>query len=77
MKHKKFRQEINRRWVQPVMKNYYMACCDCNLVHRMDFRVVTNKKTGQQKVQFRASRAPKYTSRLRKNMRKSNKKERN
>ncbi len=61
MKHKKFRQEVDSRWVQPVMKGYYMACCDCNLVHRLDFRVVNGKR-----VQFRASRAPKYTARLRK-----------
>lgn len=27
-------------WVKPVMDNYLMKCCDCGLVHEMDFRVV-------------------------------------
>ena len=27
-------------WVQPVKTGYLMECCDCGLVHRLDFRVV-------------------------------------
>ena len=27
-------------WVQPVTQGYLMKCCDCGLVHRMDFRVI-------------------------------------
>jgi hypothetical protein len=27
--------------VTPQMKNYRMACCDCGLVHVIDFEVVT------------------------------------
>lgn len=26
-------------WVQPRRRNYYMKCCDCGLVHRMNFRI--------------------------------------
>ena len=26
-------------WQQPVTKGYKMSCCDCGLVHRMDFRI--------------------------------------
>lgn len=26
-------------WVQPCRKGYKMACCDCGLVHRMNFRL--------------------------------------
>ena len=48
------------RWVQPVERNYPMSCCDCGLVHRMEFRVL------RERVQFRAQRAPAYTSRERK-----------
>lgn len=56
-------------WVVPVMRNYLLQCCDCGLVHRMDFRVIRiNKKLskGMRKatiqgagyqVQFRAYRA--------------------
>ncbi len=26
-------------WLRPVRKGYLAACCDCGLVHRVDFRV--------------------------------------
>lgn len=26
-------------WVQPARRGYYMRCCDCKLVHRMNFRI--------------------------------------
>jgi len=38
-----------------------MGCCDCGLVHRLDFRIINGKK-----VQFKADRARNYTARLRK-----------
>lgn len=27
-------------WVRPKMKGYKMMCCDCDLVHRIDFKVI-------------------------------------
>lgn len=27
-------------WVEPIMKGYRMQCCDCGLVHEMQFKVV-------------------------------------
>lgn len=50
------------RWVQPVVRGYLLACCDCGLVHEMEFRVVRGRP------QFRARRAPRYTARERKKM---------
>jgi hypothetical protein len=47
------------RWLQPVRRGYLMACCDCGLVHRLDFRVVAGR------AQFRAQRALAYTKRQR------------
>jgi len=26
-------------WVRPVRRGYKLACCDCGLVHKFDFRV--------------------------------------
>ena len=26
-------------WVQPITEGYRMACCDCDLVHLVDFRL--------------------------------------
>jgi hypothetical protein len=43
-------------WVQPVLRGYKLACCDCGLVHRMDFRVSGGR------IQFRADRDPRATA---------------
>lgn len=34
------------RWQEPVMEGYLMQCCDCDLIHVVDFKVlkVTSKK---------------------------------
>ncbi len=55
----KFYKPKAGEWVEPVKKGYLMSCCDCGLVHSMDFRV----KRGR--AQFRAFRAPKVTKRQR------------
>ena len=46
-------------WVQPVRNGYKMACCDCGLVHSMDFRV----KEGR--AQFRVFRNNRSTALMR------------
>ena len=40
--------------VQPKMRGYRMKCCDCGLVHRMNFWVVLNAR--RTAVQFQAFR---------------------
>jgi Zn-finger protein len=42
-------------WVRPVETGYLMGCCDCGLVHRMDFRVHKGRAI------FRAFRADGHT----------------
>jgi hypothetical protein len=39
------------RWIQPIKRGYLLKCCDCGLVHRMEFRIVAGR------VQYRAQRA--------------------
>ena len=46
----RYRQEIEGEdgWsgeVAPQMKGYKMACCDCGLVHDIDFKIVKVTKT--------------------------------
>ena len=41
----RFKTEVAERdgwtkWVAPKMDGYKMACCDCGLVHDMEFKVV-------------------------------------
>lgn len=69
MKIKRFRQEHAEgprgftRWIQPNMPKYLIACCDCNLVHEMQFKVVGVRK---KIVHFRVRRSDGYTAKLRK-----------
>lgn len=42
-------------WVQPKRKGYLMKCCDCGLVHRLNFRLIKDK-LGRATIQFQAFR---------------------
>ena len=35
----KYEQPGAGEWVQPKRRGYKLACCDCGLVHTMNFRV--------------------------------------
>ena len=65
-------------WIQPAMESYKMGCCDCGLVHDLEFRVVEVTKdlgdgykevieTDNQNlvVQFRTKRNNRSTGQLR------------
>lgn len=47
----KYKQVYDGEWVRPNMDGYRMACCDCGLVHLLNFKIT---KTG--KVKFQAFR---------------------
>lgn len=74
IKNKRFRKEEPEgprgfsRWVQPEMRRYLLQCCDCGLVHEMQFRIAVGPK--RQHVQFRARRAERYTAVARANRKK-------
>ena len=46
-------------WVQPIRKGYKLACCDCGLVHDVDFRIYKGR------IQFRVRRNGKATGGMR------------
>lgn len=46
-------------WIQPIRKGYKLACCDCGLVHKMNFRVAGKF------VQFQAFRDYRATAAVR------------
>jgi len=55
----KFKQVGPGEWQQPVRKGYKMACCDCGLVHNIDFRIVNRH------IQLRAFRNERSTAAMR------------
>ena len=40
----KYDDPENGEWIFPIMKGYKACCCDCGLVHRMEFRVCEDDK---------------------------------
>ena len=47
-------------WVQPVVDGYNMACCDCGLVHTLQFRTADDGLP-----EFRARRNNRSTGQMR------------
>lgn len=68
-------------WVQPVMSGYKLTCCDCGLVHEMEFEALrkgadnpdgswraTELDRQRYRVQFRVRRHPLSTAAIRRHM---------
>ena len=62
-------------WIQPVPKGYRMACCDCGLVHEINFTVVRAKRRRGRKlvVLFKARRHERATAATRRERQKARK----
>ena len=43
-------------WTRPRLRNFREQCCDCGLIHRLDFRIVDGK------VEFRTRRDDRATA---------------
>jgi hypothetical protein len=43
-------------WTRPRMRNFREQCCDCGLIHRLDFRIVDSR------VEFRTRRDDRATA---------------
>ncbi len=52
----------DNEWINPTQTNYKMACCDCGLVHNIDFRINNNK------AEFRVRRNNRSTAMIRRHM---------
>lgn len=62
----KFDKPKGGEWVQPVKRGYKLACCDCGLVHTLNFRIVKYAGGKRAKVQFQAFLDERETKALRK-----------
>lgn len=64
-----FYEVPKNEWQMPIENGYKMACCDCGLVHSMDFRVIdpdTEKIIKGPRAILRARRHETMTKKLRK-----------
>jgi hypothetical protein len=50
-------------WTRPRMRNFREQCCDCGLIHRLDFKVVDGR------VEFRTRRDDRATAAVRRSFR--------
>ena len=57
----KFKSVKSGEWQQPIRRGYKLACCDCGLVHRLNFRLV--KRGNRTWIQFQAFRDGRITKR--------------
>lgn len=60
---RRYLQEVAGRLIRPVRKGYRMCCCDCGLVHRIDFGLVPYGSG--KKIVFRAWRDERATAAVR------------
>lgn len=68
MKYKQYYEEEDTgwtEWVEPVRKGYKMCCCDCNLVHNLNFRIHKGK------IQFQVQRNNRATAACRRKKKKN------
>jgi hypothetical protein len=56
----KYKEESPGVWIRPVKKGYKMMCCDCGLVHKIDFGHI--KYGNGRKVVFRCWRDNRATA---------------
>ena len=42
MKKRKFDVPRAGGWIRPIPRGYRLACCDCSLVHRINFQIVAD-----------------------------------
>jgi len=40
----RYKQVIAGQWEYPIARGYRMACCDCGLVHIMEFRPINKSR---------------------------------
>jgi len=57
----------DNEWVCPARTGYKLACCDCSLVHNIDFQI-RKIGGGRTVLSFRASRNNRATSAMRRGM---------
>lgn len=63
---RKYLDQTAGKWIQPTRKQYRVCCCDCGLVHAIDFRLIKYGKG--RRIQFRAYRDNRATAGVRRGM---------
>lgn len=54
-------------WIYPKRRGYKLSCCDCGLVHRLNFRLV-KASNGGRLIGFQAFRGNRATGQIRRHL---------
>jgi hypothetical protein len=52
----RYHQVVDGEWIRPKKRQFREMCCDCHLVHDLDFRIIDGE------IEFRATRNNRATS---------------
>ena len=66
----KYYRQKDGEWFQALKRVHHLACCDCGLVHKITFRLVSNNLTPGTKIEFKAERDERATGQMRRWMKK-------
>jgi hypothetical protein len=58
----KYPNYASNEWLKPAKKAFRFMCCDCSLVHEIDFRIVDSKNKKLRQVQIRVRRNDRATA---------------
>jgi len=58
----KYKRAIDGEWIQPRRRGYKLMCCDCGLVHVLNFRLVPRRRGHGRSIQFQAFRNERSTA---------------
>lgn len=58
----KYAQIVDGETVYPARRGYRFMCCDCGLVHRINFRLEPHGTTGRKKIALNAYRDDRATA---------------
>lgn len=54
----RYKQAKDGEWIQPRRRGYRLKCCDCGLVHRINFRLTSRGSIQFQAFRLRARKKP-------------------
>lgn len=61
MSKRRYPQIEDGEWVRPTMKMHKEQCCDCGLIHKVEYEIVSVGK-GKEGIRYRSSRDERATA---------------
>jgi hypothetical protein len=70
----RYKRVKDMEWQMPILEGYKMACCDCGLVHTMNFKIIKEDNQEEEiegaRVLVQATRNERATAQIRRHKKK-------